>query len=145
MHVGFTGTRFGMTDQQIKSIAEIVDGLPDDLECHHGDCVGADEEFHTIVRIAKEGARIRGHLPENEKHRAWCDFDFEEEPLDYKVRNRRIVNASDLMIAGPKEMKEAKRSGTWMTIRYALRQGKEMLVVFPDGRVVSGKLLRDEA
>jgi predicted Rossmann fold nucleotide-binding protein DprA/Smf involved in DNA uptake len=29
---------------------------------------------------------------------------------------------------------ESPRSGTWYTIRYALRRGKRVIIVWPDGR-----------
>jgi hypothetical protein len=45
MKVGFTGTRKGMTPQQRVAFAELVITLRP-TQAHHGDCVGADAEFH---------------------------------------------------------------------------------------------------
>ena len=45
MKLGFTGTRRGMTsDQQIRVTLLVAELGP--KEAHHGDCVGADAEFH---------------------------------------------------------------------------------------------------
>jgi predicted Rossmann fold nucleotide-binding protein DprA/Smf involved in DNA uptake len=53
-------------------------------------------------------------------------------PLD---RNRDIVDAAAVLIAAPKEMTETLRSGTWATVRYARKQGKQVWIVWPDGTV----------
>lgn len=54
-----------------------------------------------------------------------------KKPLD---RNRDIVEAAEVLIACP-DGPERQRSGTWATIRHALRVGKPVVIVWPDGRV----------
>lgn len=134
-HIGFTGTRHGMTATQATRVravlAEIIDNDCDmDIVVHHGDCWGADEQFHEIARDV--GCGVVTH-PSTHNLRAYCKADKEMErrpPLD---RNRDIVDASNVMIAAPAEMEEQQRGGTWSTIRYARRAGKRLVVVYPDG------------
>lgn len=73
MIFGFTGTRFGMTLKQDDVVKEIL-ASSDLKELHHGDCVGADAESHSIVasRAALGEARIVIHPPVDEEHRAFC-------------------------------------------------------------------------
>jgi hypothetical protein len=149
-HIGFTGTRRGMTDEQMSAVNRVI------MDCvtrwassiapmtaHHGDCVGADAEFHGFV--ARRGFHIVGHLPVDEQHRAFCRFDETREPLcrfdetreprTHMQRNRQIVTAADVMIATPSEMVEQERGGTWATIRMTRKAGKPLAVVLPDGFV----------
>lgn len=137
--IGFTGTREGMTSSQIVAIDEL---LSDDLIIRwasHGDCVGADAQFHMIAR--EQGLFIKGHPPTDPKLRAYCDFDEMAEEKPYLVRNKDIVDETDLLIAAPKEMTEQMRGGTWSTIRYARKAGKLIMIVWPDGslRLEQGK------
>lgn len=133
MNVGFTGTQLGQTDPQLGSLIEIVEGL--DFEYgHHGDCLGADEEFHVVLRTVAEHVHIVGHPPKDPKKRAFCDFDSEFDVDEYIVRNHRIVDHADLMIATPKQKNEIKRgSGTWATIRYSRKQKVPLVIIWPDG------------
>ena len=58
------------------------------------------------------------------------------DPRPYLARNRDIVDASDLMLACPAEQQEVLRSGTWATIRYALKRDKHLIVIHPNGAAV---------
>ena len=139
MHVGFTGTKEGMTTLQHEAFSTWVDiklsGRP--ITFHHGDCVGADKEADTEFRKFCGGMDI--HPPKNPRFRAFCNrietniptIVYEEK--DYLYRNHDIVKACRFMIGCPKEMKEIIRSGTWATIRYAKKMGKPVVVFFPDG------------
>ena len=116
-HVGFTGTRVGMTPAQRAALIEA-------LRCmgattfHHGDCVGADAEAHAAIRIYLPHICIHIHPPVAESLRAGCQGDVAHPPLPYLVRNRQIVAASQLLIAAPRAT-PSQRGGTWYTIRYA--------------------------
>lgn len=114
-HVGFSGTRKGMSDKQ-KSAFQIL--LAGDV-LHHGDCVGADADAHQIARRSS-GISIELHPPSDDKLRAFCDWDEWNIPKPYLDRNRDIVNASTVLVACPGVMKEQHHGGTWFTIRYAL-------------------------
>lgn len=130
--VGFTGTQKGMTTEQLWSVDKL---LQDDLTfewAHHGDCIGADADFHRLSDL--NGLKTHGHPPLNRSKRAWCQFDATEEEKEYLVRNKDIVNAVDFMIACPQGFEEELRSGTWSTIRYARTMKRPGKIVWPDGR-----------
>lgn len=132
--IGFTGTRHGMTAAQRRAVASIIDeaGV---VTAHHGDCVGADADFHELVRRDSSGNRIVGHLPVNESDRAFCQFDEVREPLPYMRRNAEIVKAADVMIATPYEAEQQPRGGTWRTVEMARKAKKPLALVLPDGMV----------
>lgn len=132
MKVGFTGTRNGMTTFQRASFLQVTYPL-DPLEFHHGDCVGADEEAHSMLCYA---VKVVGHPPLDSRLRAWCDCDELRTPKDYIARDHDIVDETDLLIAAPKTAGEVRRSGTWATVRYARSQAKPVTVVNPDGTTV---------
>lgn len=153
MSVGFTGTREGMTDLQkaavkalltmLRAVSQGCDSGPDWF--HHGDCIGADSDFHDICVEMGFEDDIRIHPPENSKHRAYKfnAFDFrrvrDEKP--YLERNRDIVEASrygGVLIACPKAKPkdgEVVTGGTWYTVEYALKKRVPVIVVWPDGAV----------
>ena len=134
MKVGFTGTQDGMTDDQVTLIVEIVSELTEMAEMHHGDCIGADEQFFTIVRTLLPDVQITGHLPEDESKRAFCESDVECKPLPYLDRNKNIVAEADVLFVIPKGSNETLRSGTWATVRHARKVGVPRAIIWPDGK-----------
>lgn len=131
-HVGFTGTQRGMKPAQFHAVMGLLSAAEPEW-VHHGDCIGADEQFHRTAR--KLGIKVHGHPPVNDSKRAFCDFDIEDDPLPYLDRNHVIVDSVSLMIATPGEAYEVLRSGTWATIRYSRKTGTDIAVVFPDGEI----------
>ncbi len=134
--IGFTGTQKGMTPEQYRYVWQFLNGLDPDVErwYHHGDCIGADHDFHRLVRrLPHYLAGVHLHPPVIDTKRAFCDYDAIENPLPYIERNHNIVDASKLLIATPGEAHEVQRSGTWATIRYAMKTNTKRLVVDPDG------------
>lgn len=131
MILGFTGTQRGMTPAQKIAVASIIARLGV-TEAHHGDCVGADEDFHEIAILY--GVRVETHPPDLAIKRAFCVASFEHRPKPYRVRDVDIVEASELLIVAPKGFTEEVRSGTWMTYRIAMKKGVKMVIVWPDGR-----------
>ncbi len=131
LYVGFTGTRNGMTASQLGAVARVVAELAQRfaLVAAHGDCVGADADFHSIAQ--QFGAYIVGHPPTDSSLRAWCDFDQMRQPLAYIRRNKNIVTESNVMIAAPPTDDILFRGGTWTTIHEAIRQGRPMAVCLP--------------
>ena len=125
LHIGFTGTRHGMTFMQDAAVLRLVDDLhaEHDLTVHHGCCVGADADFHSMCRDLD--LVIVGHpgpdYPTGELCARGLTFDALREPMPHMKRNAAIVAASQIMIAAPLEMAEQKRGGTWATIRMALK------------------------
>ncbi len=133
MKVGFTGTLSGMNDRQALKLAGFLRALsvPSPIdEFHHGDCTGADEQFHKIVG---DYERTYIHPPEDSKKRAWCSSDHILKPKPYLDRNHDIVDATDVLIATPRTNHEELRSGTWATIRYAIKKEKKLIVIYPRG------------
>ena len=143
IRVGFTGTQRGLAPSQRKTLAALVAAWPAGCEAHHGDCIGADAQFHTIVTSA--GWSTVGHPPIDPKKRANCLFTMSRDPCEYRVRNEAIVVESEIMIATPGQSTEQLRSGTWMTVRLARRHQKArrredgwlpLYVIYPDGSLV---------
>jgi hypothetical protein len=135
MKIGFTGTRNGMTRLQRAFVLRAV-GQCHVTEVHHGACIGADYDFHTIAMLLKLPIVI--HPGVNKQGvcyaRANCPNAKEVKPEKFYLdRDKDIVNAVDLLIATPKSRVEELRSGTWATVRYARKKDKDLLIVFPDG------------
>jgi hypothetical protein len=144
IHIGFTGTRYGMSREQASKVSQIVADLADDargagssLVAHHGDCVGADSNFHGIAKF--HGARMIGHPPTSTGSRSNRTFDETRPAMGHLARNRMIVGESTVVIATPFELEHQKRGGTWYTIDHTKRVNKPLVVVMRDGfAIVSG-------
>lgn len=115
MKVGFTGSRTNPTDGQIDWLHQIL-LLSRATELHHGDCVGADKVAHGMALAL--GMKIVVHPPTNPKLRAGCIGDELRPEFPYLVRNKNIVDETEILVALPSGP-EHVRSGTWWTIRYA--------------------------
>ena len=143
MNAGFTGTRQGMTEKQKTQVEEWLkyakfsntEFLPwqayqkSTAEFHHGDCVGADEEADAIAHSLHLNVVI--HPPVNQRFRAYCSGTVLP-AKGYLDRNHDIVDSTDILIAAPKEVEEVVRSGTWATIRYARKVGKQVWIAYPE-------------
>ena len=132
MIVGFTGTQLGMREAQQQAIVRSFK-LRQPTMAWHGDCVGADAQFHRLLRSFATECKIGGCIPDNDSKRAFCDFDITEQPLPYLQRNHNIVDRAEIMLACPAQDREMLRSGTWATIRYAQRKHKPILLILPSG------------
>lgn len=130
----FTGTQDGMTDAQKSAMATaaVIENLD---YWHHGDCIGADSDFHKIVRATSPKSRIIIHPPEDNSKRAFCEGDLILEPKPYLVRNQDMVDRCDILYACPGQMQEVLRSGTWSTVRRARKAKRLVVIVYPDGSV----------
>lgn len=129
MIIGFTGTRQGMTEHQVLQFRKFLNFLQPN-EFHHGDCTGADYNAQVICKKEQAACRIILHPPLDLKHQAFCSADIKLEPAEYMKRNAAIVAACDLLIATPAGP-EVLRSGTWATIRMALKAGVNVLTILP--------------
>lgn len=131
MKIGFTGSRKDPTPEQLLWLKQCLEKHTGD-EFHHGDCVGADSYAHHIAEMA--GLQVIIHPPTNSKHRAYC-FGGNTTVLPaapYLVRNHSIVDSTDALIAMPDRATEKRRSGTWATVRYANKQGKPVVTIYPN-------------
>lgn len=135
LHIGFTGTRDGCQPKQLETLRRVLTNLrhEDDgpREFHYGDCIGADKEAFEIARENKYVTT--SHPPTDDRYRAFTTALSIMPPAPYLERNHNIVDATDFMIACPREFNEVLRSGTWATIRYAQRTRKNVGIIFPDG------------
>ncbi|WP_439627538.1 hypothetical protein [Gemmata sp.] len=136
MKIGFTGSRVGMTTAQRDAFASRITA-PE--EFHHGCCVGADEDAARMV-FGTGCPRVVGHAPDNARYVSevalGCNTE-NHDPLPYLGRNQRIVDATDVLVACPMGP-EVLRSGTWSTVRYARKQRKRIVIIWPDGTVTTG-------
>ncbi|HET8688494.1 MAG TPA: hypothetical protein VFM18_17925 [Methanosarcina sp.] len=119
---------------------KIISRLHDDyagevVEFHHGCCIGADSEAHHIAVVNR--CHLVFHPPINQSKANLSLICDEERPAkEYLDRNHDIVNETDWMIACPKSQTEELRSGTWATVRYARKQKKQIVIIYPDGSVI---------
>ena len=98
----------------------------------HGDCIGADAEAHVLAMSL--GAEVRKHPCNIERQRAFSEGgEVVAEPEPPLVRNRKIVDDGEQLIACPATFQEERRSGTWSTVRYAKRNQKPVTVIWPNG------------
>ena len=134
--VGFTGTRKGLSEYQKEMLQHILKKYG--TVFHHGDCIGADEQFHVLAESELPtdllDTNIIVHPPDNDKYRAFSSCLSKGTillPKPYLERNKDIVDACDLLIAcpNPKDEINKQRSGTWSTIRYAKKQGKDIIII----------------
>ena len=130
--IGFTGTQKGMSDAQCESLYQVL--------CHlngttfvHGDCVGADEQAYDIVALGSLMWTVARPCTIAAK-RANTKSDEIHPPKPPLERNHDIVDQCHVLIACP-DGPERQRSGTWATVRYAIKQGKPIVVVYPRGEI----------
>lgn len=131
--LGFTGTREELTQRQKEVLADNLNTarLHGFEIFNHGDCVGADDFAADCA--AEADFYIIAHPPTNDTHRAFNRHaNLTRTPKPYLERNKAIVDASEVLIACPKG-KEEFRSGTWSTVRYAIRKKKPVVIIWPTG------------
>lgn len=146
IHLGYTGTRFGMSALQwtrVHALAvDLTAGVP--FTAHHGLCVGGDAEFHSIVR-GLPLSHVVGHPGPNWPDGGLCaritDCDEVMEPAPHMRRNAAVVAAAKIMIGAPYEDEPQARGGTWRTIGMARRALKcgllgSLHVVGRDGQLL---------
>ena len=133
--VGFTGTRNGMTLPQKKVVQLLLREFKERgfLWLHIGDCVGADTDAYCIAKEHNMAVHI--HPPDNPSYRSFLVGAMEDLPNSYRERNKAIVKASEALLATPEGFTEIIRSGTWSTIRYARRQKRPIIIIWPDGKM----------
>lgn len=143
MVVGFSGTRKGMTGPQLQNLNILYNSLDHVTLVRHGGCKGADTQFHIMVATnSKHRAELNVHwgcAPNGEIRGSNPDDLGPKEgyvshtPLPFLIRNKVIVDKSDVMFAAPGTEQEVLRSGTWATIRYCLKKRKPLTIITPSG------------
>lgn len=131
--LGFTGTRKEPTEAQLDWLWTEIAQYD---ELHHGACVGADYCAHqAALSSGIAGECLVVHPPENDRLRMTYDPRALWLPAKpYLVRNRDIVDATDVLIALP-DGPERRESGTWSTVRYAAKLRRPVTICYPDGTV----------
>ena len=135
--IGFTGTRHGMTWPQATTIVLLIKRMilkHGAVHLHHGDCLGADVEFHLLCAGLDGIDGITIHPPSKPDLRAFCPAFGSgvirpERP--YMLRNRNIASVCDGLIAAPRN--NQRRGGTWSTVAIIQKKQKPNRVVKPDG------------
>lgn len=140
--LGFTGTRHGLSGDQREGLVEYVRKLAPH-KAAHGDCVGADAEFHQILREFAPNCEIHIWPSTFDKMRAFCEGDVMYEPGRALERDKYIVKFSNYFVGCPPTDFEVQRSGSWATLRMARnRLNKKLLsevtVFFPTAGIVKG-------
>lgn len=156
LKLGFTGTHHGMDVEQKTDILVRFTQLAqqyDEIEFHHGDCIGADEQAAKamnavrqqliahfgsnppcIIRIVSHPGYPPNH-PKETKFRAFTDFNDEvREAKPFIARDHDIVDETEEMFATPVSDDEEVRSGTWTTVRYARKQERKITILYPKKR-----------
>ena len=125
IHIGFTGTRKGMSKSQKMRLSELLTEIKSknySINFHHGACKGADSEADLIAR--NFGCKMYIHPSNDRNTRIHCEEsgDIVFNPKPPLVRDQDIVNVIEMLIAAPFTDKEIMRSGTWTTVRYARKR-----------------------
>lgn len=142
--LGFTGSQKGMTVQQLSRFRLLIDSFADMFvikEFHHGCCIGADEQAHNVVVELYPKIIMHIHPGNIEAKKAACEHSKKVlyPAIDNLIRNKKIVNAANVLIAAPAQNYEITRSGTWATIRDALRDKKQVLIIDTNGGIIIPK------
>jgi hypothetical protein len=143
LHVGFSGSRYGMTEKQKSVVRHFLDSwrvIGVDRTFRHGVCAGADVQADKIARelLYKIGAHPG---PRN----AMCCYDAlkaegtkfweEHDRKNFHERNVDIVMKSSVLIATPNKMTHSLqgKGGTLYTTRVAVERGRKVYLVLADG------------
>lgn len=138
IHIGFTGTQQGMTPDQVSSLQDFL-AQQTNFIGHHGVCVGADMAFDNLARAALhfEWMELHPcHLASMRAQVTQAPRDVWHPVMGPLQRNEIIAKTCDFLIATPKEAAMQLRSGTWTTVRYAIKSGKKVHVILPNGAIV---------
>ena len=141
MNLGFTGSRHEPTrPQRMWLLDYVLENSP--KEFHHGCCIGSDEFSHRVAKNCFDMGleQIILHPPiDTSREMGYTDWDYANcvwyPRKEFLPRNRDIVNAVDRLIALPNGPEKMRGSGTWYTIRYALKQRKPVIICDPLGQV----------
>lgn len=137
MNLGFTGTRNGMTREQMQTLQRIVQAIAP-ARFHHGACVGADEQAVVAVRYFLPPEGVVAYPPDDDKlisPEAIRLSGVVRPPEPYLKRNMAIVRASWVLVATPEQSEEQMRSGTWTTIRYGRAAKHPVFIIRPNGLI----------
>jgi hypothetical protein len=101
-----------------KEVEDLVDWLQDYDVVVSGGCKGVDS--WAISRAIRRGLVTEIHFPNIKK-----GMTYEEMVAEYYARNRKVVDASDIVFAFPLN---ENTGGTGYTINYAKEKGKQVIL-----------------
>jgi hypothetical protein len=128
MIIAFTGNRYGLTEEQKTGIKNILARTDKPVTVLHGDCVGADTDFHNLCSDLEIDIHV--FPPDDDKLRGFNQGSVIMRPRPYLKRNEDMIKKCDMLIACPTDKnKEILRSGTWATIRKARKLNKTIHVL----------------
>lgn len=131
--VGFTGTKDGLSTDQLGVLEQLLARVPGARELHHDDSVGAADTAHLIARTLSW--RIVVHPPTRSRRARGHLGDVRLDPQDRSTRCDAIARACALLVACPADPAEQEHSDTWLTVRRARVHGRPIGLVLPDGTV----------
>jgi hypothetical protein len=146
IHLGFSGTRYGMTTKQKQVFGDYI-AIVDPVTFHEGSCIGSDYEAVIMAyryRSSKnKDLKLIAHPPIDTKLKAdFSQYDEIREPLRHFARNRAIVHETGILVATPYDspmtLMEIKGSlgGTWHTVNYAIKRGRVTHIIMPSGIIL---------
>lgn len=136
LHIGFSGTRYGMTLLQRRAVYRVFRWYRDNrnaVAVHHGSCVGADAEAHDLARML--GLAVALH-PGDNPYRAECAMLEGERvwmPRDFRTRNAAIAACTGVLVAAAGDGTEDR--GTSHAISCAVKLERPVVIVSADGRL----------
>jgi len=122
LSVGFTGTKNGATDAQQDALHKLLLTLAPS-EAHHGDCVGADTQFHEAALSLEARSKIHIHPPSDPKARAYCDA---EDVVVHEAKSRLAWLISTLTAGNREDPRGflANNQQSWFTAGYFFHRKK---------------------
>jgi hypothetical protein len=141
IHIGVTATQRGASPAQLwwlRGQFALAKRRYGHVTLHHGDCVGGDAEAHELA--LEFGFDIEIHPPQNPDKRAFCGIGEERTVIHptkgYHGRNFDIVHDSQALLGMPEGHQSSyPRSGSWATLRVAIKQSKPIRYCLPNGEV----------
>lgn len=118
-YLGFTGRADGMTPEQHTKLETILRlaAVQRAWICLHNDGEGSDQAFAKLAQSVG------------------LEVETTSSDLRPMPRNRELASTVDLLLATPPTDKPVKGSGSWATIQYALKYGKKVMAIIPNGKV----------
>lgn len=143
LHVGFSGSRYGMTEKQKEVVRHFLNNwrvIGIDRTFRHGCCAGADFEADQLAREylykvgAHPGPRSSFDCYDSAK-KLGVTFWEENERKPYFERNVDIVMRCNVLITTPNAMSPniKAKGGTWYTTRVGIDRGRSTYLVLANG------------
>jgi hypothetical protein len=134
MKLCFAGSRFGMTIQQKLKVKEFILKNKNKIEeIRHGDIIGGDEEFHSILFHLDMINKVHIHPAYDRKSRALCKSPNIYKPQNTSTRKKIMLDNSNFLLATPNTYRYGNRFDVWSYIKIAQEKNIETMIVYPDG------------